>query len=195
MSLNRLGIAALAIFLAGFSFAAGGLAQYLAGEARGRELYKIGAQTYTGQGAEAELDASIALHPGIKPGEKGAIKQNPSFRAAFLRSRYSGDVLAVLAEKNGLLKSPEAQAWMRIAAREAIKMLCMAYMATNVTVASGELEEFYNANAAALAHLPFDDALILTEEKLLGHKKQEALYELIVQAELTLPARLYITNW
>ncbi|MDR2733167.1 MAG: hypothetical protein LBC99_00825 [Spirochaetota bacterium] len=195
MCWNKCIIALLALFLAAFSFAAGGLAQYLAGDAKGREIYKVGAQTYTEQAAEDELAVTISLHPGIKPSERDAIKRNTSFRAAFLRNRYSGDVLAALAEKSGLLSSPEAHAWLRIAAREAVKQLCMTQMASNVTVSSNEIIEYYDANAAALAHLPLSDALTLAEERLLMQKKQEALYERIIEAEDSLPAHLFITNW
>jgi len=195
MCWNKLVIALLAVFLAAFSFAAGGLAQYLAGAAAGRELYRVGAQVYTERAAEDELAVSIALHPGIKASERDAIKKNSNFRAAFLRSRYSGDVLAVLAEKSGLLSGAEAQAWLRIAAREAIKQLCLAKMTSNITVASNEIIDYYDANAAALAHLPLQDALTLAEERLLMQKKQEALYERIIEAEDALPAHLFMTNW
>jgi hypothetical protein len=195
MYLNKIVIAICAVFLAAFSFAAGGVANFLAGNAHGRELYKVGSQVYTEQAAEDEFAATIALHPGIKPEERSEIQANSSFRNAFLRSRYNGDVLAVLAEKQGLLNSPEAEAWLRMAAREAVMQLCLMYMVSNVTVSSNEVVAFYDENATALAHLPFENALMLVEEKLLTEKKQEALYERIVEAEASLPARLHITNW
>jgi hypothetical protein len=197
MSLNKFTVLLLVLPLCAFSFAAGGLTHWLAGNAErgGREVYRIAGQVYTERALLDELQATISLHPGIKPGDYAVIQESSSFRAAFLRNRYTGDVLVALAEKQGLLSTPEAEAWLRIALREAVRQLCMARMTGHVSVSSNEVSEFYDAHAAALAHLSFTDALAWVEERLLQQKQQEALLSIVQEAEKTLPAHSSITNF
>ena len=195
MSLNKFAVLLFALPLCAFSFVAGGLSPWLAGNAGGREVYKVAGQAYTEKALLEELTATISLHPGIKPDDHALIQGNSNFRAAFLKSRYNGDVLAALAGKRGLLSTPEAEAWLRIAVREAVRQFCMSRMTGHVSVTSNEVVEFYNANASALAHLSFSDARIWAEERLLQQKQQEALLGIIHEAEKTLPAHYSITNW
>jgi len=195
MSLTKTKLILLALPLCAFSFAAGGMAAWLAGESEGRALYQVARQVYTEKAAEDELLATLSIHPNIKPDERALIQQNSNFRAAFLRSRYNGDILAALAEERGLLSTPEAEAWLRIAVREAIKQFCMSRMTSAVTVTSNEIVEYYDANSSALAHLSFENAIVWAEERLLQERRQEALLGLVHEAERTLPARCYVTNW
>ncbi|HPN83299.1 MAG TPA: hypothetical protein PLM00_07890 [Spirochaetota bacterium] len=179
----------------GFSFAAGGLAVWLAGpEHAGPEMYRIAGRSYGRDAALAEFAVTMKMSSQFSPAQRTRFSTNTAFRNLWLRNRYLSDILAAHAGSSGWLDSAECQAWLRLAVREAVRQYVLVRHLDDVTVSSNEVIRWYDAHARSLQQLPLDEAMVYAGERALLEKRQDALMERTLEYAKKLDAIFKTTN-